>query len=192
VTGFWSETDGLIERVTLGRVGAAGGFIEPCGSVGRNGTCSQRRNIGKTRAQGVELDGEYRPQSRWRIDLAAVLLDAEVVENPAAPELVGNEIEQTPSERVTLGVSYADPRTISVALRGRMVGDRFAEVENENPLDAHTVVDLTLTRPLSDRIDIFGGAENLLDEEFATNFGSGIYRYGLRRTFQIGVRYRSF
>jgi len=190
LTGFWSETDGLIERLTLGRVGAAGGFLPPCGTIGPNGACQQRRNLGTTRARGVELGGGVRPHPRWRLDFAAAWLDAEVVAEPSSPGLVGNELEHTPREKATLGVTFDAPRGLVVGVRGRHLGARWAETENENRLDAHTVVDLTLTRRISPRLELFGGVENLLDESYRVDEGSRGFLYGPGRLAQAGFRYR--
>jgi outer membrane receptor protein involved in Fe transport len=189
-TAFWSEIEDLIERVTLGRVGPAGGIFEPCGSIGPNGSCTQRRNLGRTRSYGVEVDGEYRPHPHWRLTFGATLLDAQIRSNPALPELVGNDLEHTPAERAVLGIVYAPPERLSIALRVRHVGDRWTEAENENLLPAHTVVDLSLSRRLQRGFELFAGAENLLDEEFLVDFGSGIFRVGPGRILQLGLRYR--
>ncbi|MCM2269811.1 MAG: TonB-dependent receptor, partial [Thermoanaerobaculia bacterium] len=189
-TGFWSEIEDLIERVTLGRVGPAGGVFEPCGSVGPNGSCTQRRNLGRTRTYGVEFDGEYRPHPHWRLTFGATLLDTRIQSNPALPELVGNDLEHTPAERAVLGIVYAPPERVSIAVRVRHVGDRWTEAENENLLPAHTVVDLSLSRRLPRGFELFAGAENLLDEEYRVDFGSGIFRVGPDRILQLGLRYR--
>jgi outer membrane receptor protein involved in Fe transport len=190
-TAFWSETRDLIDRITLGRVGSSGGVVEPCGFVGPGGSCTQRQNIGKARARGVELDSELRPHPRWRIELGAALLETEILENVAVPALVGNELEHTPHDRVTLGITYSDPRQVVVALRARRVGERWAEPENEHRLRAHTLCDLTLSHAFSKRLEIFGGVENFLDTEYRVDFGSDGFAIGPPRIFQVGVRFRS-
>jgi outer membrane receptor protein involved in Fe transport len=188
-TGFWSETDDLIQRVTLGRVGADGGNVEPCGELGPRGACQQRQNLGTTRAYGVELGADFRPHPRWRLELGAALLDTEVTDNPADPDLVGREIELTPGERLTLGATYLATR-LTAALRLRRIGNRWAETENENHLPAQTLVDLTVSHRLSERFEIFAGAENLLDEEPRIDFSSGIFRVGSPRVLQLGLRFQ--
>jgi len=191
ITAFWSETDDLIQRITVGRVGPEGGVVEPCGAVGPRGACQQRQNLGTTHAYGTELDGQIRLHPRWRVDFAAAWLSTEITDNPAAPELVGNELEHTPGEKFTLGLVYDDARRLSAALRLRHLGERWTEAENENRLDASTLLDLTLAHRLSARLELFGGVENLLDETYRVDFGSEGFAFGPGRIVQAGIRYRA-
>ncbi|HEX9800204.1 MAG TPA: TonB-dependent receptor [Thermoanaerobaculia bacterium] len=192
LTLYASETEDLIERITIGRVGPGGGVVEPCGTVGPNGSCTQRRNLGETRARGVEIGVDYQPHPRWRFELAAAVGETEIVDNPADPDLVGNEPEHTPSRRATLGIDWRGTDGLTAGLRVRHVSARWAEAENENRLDDHTLVDLSLARALGARLELVAGVENLLDEEFDVDFSSSRgFLLGPGRIYQLGVRYRS-
>ncbi len=191
VTGFWSRIEDLIQRITLGRTGPDGGVIGPCGFVAPNGSCRQRQNIGGTQSAGVELEGELRPAPGWSIFLGATLLDAEITDFPANPELVGNMIEGTPDQRYSLGLHYSDPRGFHVMVRGRYVGTRFSDAENEEPLSDHVVVDLSASWHVTDRCELFAGIENALDETYSTGYQARGILIGAPRLINAGVRFRS-
>jgi outer membrane receptor protein involved in Fe transport len=106
--------------------------------------------------------------------------------------LVGNEPEHTPSRRATLGIDWRGTDGLTAGLRVRHVSARWAEAENENRLDDHTLVDLSLARALGARLELVAGVENLLDEEFDVDFSASRgFLLGPGRIYQLGVRYRS-
>ncbi|MDX1382579.1 MAG: TonB-dependent receptor [Thermoanaerobaculia bacterium] len=191
VTGFWAEVDDLIQRLVIDRTGDEPAIIEPCGLVGPSGQCRQLQNLGKVRSSGVEIDGDYRPNERWRFTAAAAFLDTEILSNPSDPDLVGNQIESTPDQSFSLTVQWSGPRQLQAMLRGRWVGDRFNDAENEEPLPSYAVADLSLSLPVGDRWVIFGGVENLLDEEYEIGFSSEGTEIGAPRLFHVGLRFRS-
>ncbi len=190
LTGFWSETRNLIQVITVDRAGPGGEVIEPCGEVPPGARCQQRQNLGRTRAYGAEISGDYRPLPSWGFAFATTLLRAVVAENPDEPELVGNRISSTPEARYLLSASYLDDRLIDVFLRYRYIGDKFDDVENEDYLPSYQVVDLSLSRGLGKHWSIYGGVENLFDEAFIVTYSttSGPI-LGPPRLFHVGFRY---
>jgi len=190
-TGFWNEIEDMIERVTAGRVGPEGGVIEPCGFFPSSGSCSQRRNLGKARTAGLEVDGGYQPANFWFLNLAATLMDTEILENPDDPELVGNRLERAAEEQVLLGVQYANPRLFQALLRTRYVSERFNDAENEEPLPAFLLVDLSIARQVTPKWEVFGGVENAFDEIYVTRYRSAGPEIAAPRLFHIGFRFTS-
>ena len=188
LTGFWGEVDDLIQRVELGRAGAEGGVVGVCGFLPPNGRCRQRRNLGQMRSYGVEIDGDYRPVRHWRLTFAGTIQDTEITSNPSEPDLVGNSIEDSPDEKYAVAIHYDHPRLLHAMLRGRHVGSRFDDTDNEEPLESYTVLDLSLSRALSSEWSVFAGIENVLDDQFGVNWRSGVIEIGLPRLVRVGVR----
>jgi outer membrane receptor protein involved in Fe transport len=191
LTGFWNEVQDLVQRITVGRSGSSAEVIEPCGLVPPRGSCVQRRNVGEIRSVGVEIDADWRPTDRWRLTLGAALIDAEVTDNPPAPELVGNQIERAADQQVTLSVDHHHPRFGSFLVRGRHVSERFDDAENERALPAHQLVDLAWSRPISPRFELFAGVENVFDRSVVVRIDSDGGSLGAPRLYHLGVRIRS-
>lgn len=192
LTGFWSETQDLIQILTLGQAGLDDEFIAPCGIIPPGARCQQRRNLGETRAYGAEINGEYRPFPSWQFTFETTLLQAEVTDNPDDPELVGNRVSSTPEQRYLLSASYYNSRLFDAFLRYRYVGDKFDDVENEDYMPSYQVVDFTLSRILKGNWSVFGGVENLFDESFIVTYSSSTGPLlGPPRLFHVGFRYSS-
>jgi outer membrane receptor protein involved in Fe transport len=145
----------------------------------------------KATIHGVELDAEFVPHPSLTLHVGATLLDAEVTDNPTDPLLGGNDLEYTPDERATLGVTWRAPHRLVAAARLRHVGTRWAEPENENLLDAHSLLDVNLSRRVGARVELFAGVENLLDEDYRIDFTSNIFRVGPPRVIHAGLRLRA-
>ena len=192
VTGFWSETQDLIQVITVGRAGPEGEVIVPCGEVPPGARCQQRQNLGKTSAFGAEISGEYRPLPKWQFLIGTTLLQADITENPNDPELVGNRITSTPDERYLFSASYINARLVDAFFRYRYVGDRFDDVENEDYMPSYQVVDLKFSKAFGKRWSIYGGVENLFDEVFIVTYSSTAGPIlGSPRMFNVGCRYSS-
>ena len=192
LTAFWSETEDLIQNLTVGRAGPEGGIVEPCGELNPDQQCRQRRNVGQTRAYGTEIDGAYRPTPNWQLTTGATFLSAEVTENPDDPELVGKRIRRTPEQRVMLGANYTRARLADFFLRYRYVGDKFDDADNEEYLPSYQVMDLTISRSFSGSWTVFGGVENILDEQYLVEVNNDIGEVlGAPRLFHVGFRFTS-
>lgn len=188
-TVFWNEIDDLVQRVTTGTAPSGGGEVFPCGFVGSGLRCSQRRNIGQARSTGIEVETTYQPTPAWRLFLSAILLDAEVTENPIDPELVGNRLSRAPEDQAALSVSYNNRRLFSALVRARYVGDAYDDVENEEYMPSYYLIDLSLGRGLGPRWELFAGVENLLDKTYIVSIASAGTLIGAPRLYHLGLRF---
>jgi outer membrane receptor protein involved in Fe transport len=148
---------------------------------------TQPANLGKTRTVGVEWITRWAPDPRWEVDAAYTWSDSEVVANRADPALVGNRVPTVPRDAAQLGVTYRDRRGVTVALRGRHLGRRFEDGANSLALDAHTVLDASVSWSINDRIALIARGENLSDEIYAAEARSP--RRGAPRQAFFGARF---
>jgi outer membrane receptor protein involved in Fe transport len=104
--------------------------------------------------------------------------------------VVGNRVEGAPENAASLRVSYARPRGLSASFRGRYVDEQFQDSTNTTRLPPHTVFDLYLSHPVGSRVEVYGTAENLFDEEYTADAFGGLNHRAAPRQVSGGVRVR--
>ena len=142
-------------------------------AAGANVT-QQRQNLGRTRVSGLQTDLEYRIGSFYRINGGYVYGRARVVQFAANPALVGKFLPQVPRHRGSVQLTYVNPRHFNVSVGLHGVGRQFDDDLNSRivpgrstpGLPGYAIVDVSASRAIGRRIDIFAGAQNLLDTQY--------------------------
>ncbi|WP_375429671.1 TonB-dependent receptor, partial [uncultured Sphingomonas sp.] len=170
-TYFHRDTENQIDFISCPRGATAG----PC--VGRpSGTYD---NIRLTRAEGVELGLTLRPVDRFTVIGQYSFIDA-------TNRLTELELARRPRQTVSVVADYSFPFGLQAGATVAHVGDSFDNASNMRRLDGYVLVDLRAALPMTERIELYGRVENLLDEEYET-----IFRYGTAgRAAYAGVRVR--
>lgn len=174
-TVFGRRTDNLIEFVSC----TALPYADPhC--VGRTGFYD---NVGKARAEGVELGGRW----AWRRLTASANYTWMEAKNatPGGTNL-GRYLPRRPRQVANASVSYLWPLGLTTGAAVRHAGNNFNNAANSQPLKAYTLVDLRASFPIGDRIELFGRVENLFEQTYQTTLGYGT----LGRGGYVGVRAR--
>lgn len=140
----------------------------------------RRENLERVTADGLEAELRFKPLPRWEIQTAWLYADSRV-------ERTGLRVPQVPLNQGSLGVAFNGP--VAVLLQGRWAGDQFEDDLNQFSLPAYTVIDLSLRRPIGDRLNLFLSVENLFDEKVVTG-RSPIETLGAPRLIQLGVTVR--
>ena len=188
LNAFHNRVENPIANVTLASI-ASGRFFQPCGFVPGGGSCRQRRNLDRTRIQGLEAELRQRLGDEWRLDVSYLYSNAEVESAADFPELEGKRLAQTPEQSASLGLEYSNPEVLQARLGLRFVGEQYEDDLNARPLSSFAVVDLSLSRSLSSRWQVFAGFENLLDEEVEVGIsGTGLVAVGAPRMVHVGAR----
>ena len=148
----------------------------------------QRRNLGASRSQGVEVDAELRAGIAT-LQLGWLRADATVRSFDADPSLEGNRLPQVPRSQGTVSVRLAGESGRTLALFGRWAGAQFDDDRNLYELGPMRQLDAFAALPLSGRFDVVAAGENLFN-----------YRYEIGRTplptiaspraVRLGVRLR--
>ncbi len=171
ITGFWVEVKDPVTNVT----------ITP--------TVRQRDNLGRVRSKGIELELEYRPNTRWKVSGSYMYDDARVVSAPNEPQTKGKRVPHAPKHHVVLQLAYTNPELISFSIQGRYVGNRFEDDVNTLDLDDFFVLDATASRELRGGVEVFLSMENLLDREYeVSRSGRNEVRNNTPFIVQTGIR----
>jgi len=180
VTGFVNEVKDLVANVTLPTL------LPDCPA---GTTCRQRQNLELARIQGLESELELRLGRDWRVIASYLFTDARVVDAPNQPQLEGKRLAQVPEHNVNLGVHYRNPALFNASVNVRYVGEQYEDDLNTLPLGSYFTVDLFASRRITKWLEVFAGAENLLDRTYTTGRTSeGVTSIGAPRSVRGGLR----
>lgn len=172
------------------------------GSLTLDGGRSTLANVGKARHRGIETALELDTcglidtvsGSNLKDDIGSIvlfgnvmLLDAEFTSGPSD----GKTPQYAPDYLVRAGVRYALGDRFELALGGTFVDDHFADDSNteERFIPGYVVWDLTAEfRVYRDTVSIFGGINNLFDEEYYARVRNDGIDPAAERNFYAGVK----
>jgi outer membrane receptor protein involved in Fe transport len=148
----------------------------------------QQMNLGTSRSQGLELITDTQVTRALSIGAAYTYADSVVTDDPD-PALVGKLIPEVVPHIGTVNIRYRALRGTTVDLRGRFLGRSYAEATNSVASPAHQVIDLYVSHPLREGLDVFAVLENAFDEDYFYAVSRTTLRNGQPRTFTAGVRW---
>ncbi len=160
LTAFRRDTEDLI------------GFVSCFGTT--TGICTGRPfgtydNIGRARAQGLELEGRVEPVEGLALGAAYTLLNAE----DRTPGSVnrGNDLPRRPKHALTATADWEAIDGLTLGTDLRVVSDSFDDAANLVPLDGYEVLTLRGEWDASEHVTLFGRVENIWDETYQTAAG---------------------
>ena len=172
-TAFLNNLDGAIANVTLSQTPAL--------------ITRQRQNSDTIRATGVEFELDTRLTDVLSFNGQVVLTSSHFRGSVATPALEGNDVPQVPVYQGGLGLTWADPRWLTVATQLRFSGDQFDDDLNTFVLKAYAVWDVTASRAITKGVNAFVAVENITDTEYDTG-RTPIRTVGWPRTVRVGAR----
>jgi vitamin B12 transporter len=165
----WSEIELIaFRRDTEGLIG----FVSCFGVT--TGICTDRPfgtydNIGRARAQGLEVAGNLHLASSLTVGLAYTLLDAE--DRTPGSATYGNDLARRPEHALTVTGDWRIRNAIRLGADLRVVSDSFDDAANLVPLDGYATLALRGEWDASDHVTLFGRVENVWDEDYQTAAG---------------------
>jgi vitamin B12 transporter len=139
-------------------------------------------NIGRTKAQGVEVEGHAQVTSALAVDGNYTWTDAR---NDATgdPDF-GDRLPRRPAHEANGEATYSWPVPLTTAVAVHYASSRFDDAANTTLLKGYWLWDLRADYALKPGLDLYGRIENLFDRHYET-----IYQYGqLGRAAYVGVR----
>ncbi len=188
VTGYDNRMKDAVSNVTIGA------------------NLQQRQNLGRTRVWGIQSDVEYRPGSFWKFSAGYLYNQAKVKEFDANPALVGNFLAQVPVHRGSAQATFSNPKYVSVSAAVQLLGRQFDDDLNVRAVPAaalaeagyatstipglpgYVVVDLMASRAIGNNLEVFFGAQNLLDQAYFVQTSPSTT--GTPRLIHGGIRLR--
>lgn len=177
VTSFWNRMKDPISNVTI--------------STTPTLITRQRQNLGRARIRGVDAECEYRFNPQWNLRAHYLFSEATIEAFPVDRILEGKFLQQVPRHRAVMGLDYLSPRILNLRIQGRFDGLRFDDDLNRFKLGSFFVADMTASRPLGERWELFLAIENLFDRQYAVQ-ATPVQAFGTPRIVTGGVRFHLF
>jgi vitamin B12 transporter len=157
--------------------------VNPLCTAGPSTRLGFYQNLTRTRAQGIEFAATAKLTQRLTLDANYTWTDA-VNQTPGAS--FDKRLARRPENTGEVWATYAWPSGLKTAVAARLVGAAFDTIANTFVLKSYTVIDLRVSYPVTDKVELYGRVENATDEiyETARNFGAP------RRGVFAGVRAR--
>lgn len=174
-TLFWTEVARPVSNVTLN--------VQPA-LITR-----QRRNLGRTRSRGLEMEADAQLSNTWSVSGGYMFVDAGVLEFPANPALAGKRLPQVARHQFTFQTRYMNPGLFTLAFQGRASGEQFDDDQNLFPLEPYLTLDAYLSRRINNQLEAFVAAENLFNDRYTVG-RTPIRTIGTPLLFRIGFRVR--
>lgn len=140
-------------------------------------------NTVRALSQGVELTADLRLSDA--LSLSANYTAMQAKNRSTGPDY-GNRLPRRANRMGTFEARYSWPSRLSTSVSVQGVGESFDDMANTIRLKAYSLVDIRASLPLSDRLEVYGRVENLLDRQYQTLAGYGMPGRGA----SIGVRSR--
>ena len=194
-----SPITGLLLDVSLFRIE----FEDKIEQIQVNVSDVLRVNSGDSRHQGLEFSAEYdffalgNSPSHLVGFINGSLLDAEITRS-VTPELVGNTPAFAPEYLFRAGLIY-DNGQLKTALTATLVDEQYWQDSNlprgtgdaqiDAKIPSYQVVDLSAEYRVNRSWTLFGGINNLLDEDYYSRVRSDGIEPAAEQTFYVGFRF---
>jgi vitamin B12 transporter len=139
-------------------------------------------NIGRTKAQGVELEGHAQITQSLAVDGNYTWTDARN-DTEGDPDF-GNRLARRPAQEANAEATYSWSVPLTTTVAVHHASSRFDDEANTVRLKGYWLCDLRADYALRPGLDLYGRIENLFDRHYET-----IYQFGqLGRAAYFGVR----
>jgi len=185
-TAFAARLDDAVANVTLAQ---GPGTFPLFGALAAGAVGQERLNLGRVDTRGLQLGVDWKLSDTLSLELSAIDEEATVGAASVAPGLVGKTLPEVPRTSASLGLAWRPTQRLQIEGRVRRTGSQFDDDQNLLPLAAATVADVSLRLRLTERAELFAGAQNLGSARVETAHSAlGVYNLAPPRTAGAGAR----
>lgn len=186
VTGFASI---LLDPVDAVTVATGPANVPGIGVIPAGGSGLERLNLDRVSVRGAQAYMEWKVSDSFRFRADYLFDDTDILSASVAPNLVGRQLVQVPKNSASLGASWSAPGAWVVTPRLRWIGMQFNDDQNQMPLKAAVVADVSVSRWLSAHVQFFLAVENIGDAQIQTGLSAtGVVSTGEPRMTFGGIR----
>ncbi len=142
-------------------------------------------NIGKARAEGVEVELGARPSDTLQVRAAYTYVESRNLTPGNANN--GKDLARRPRHALTVSGDWTSPLAgLTIGADLRMVGDSFENASNTRRLDGYPLTTVRASFPVTEQVELFGRVENVFDQSYQTVADYGTWG----RSAYVGLRAR--
>lgn len=130
----------------------------------------QTVNAKDAEAYGLEISADYRPIDSLTLRGSVGLLHTEFKTFSQMPAYEGNEFARSPGKMFSLGASWDATDKLNLGGQVRYIDGYYSNTANTPAyeVDGFTLVDVSASYRVNDRVEFYGYVNNLLDERAPT------------------------
>lgn len=138
-------------------------------------SCTRNINAASALARGVEAGVSWEIGGGFSSEWTYTYADSHYTANPVDPTAVGNRLEGVPMHNASASLTYDDTSRWQATAVLRYVSKSYGDAHPEDGLiqNAHFVLDVSGSYPLSRNIQAFVQAQNLFDTRYIASNGGG-------------------
>ena len=139
-------------------------------------------NVDRNEAEGAELQADWKATAALEFT-ANYTFDDDEDRSPGSPTR-GDQLARRPKTTANLSASYLWPVKLRTVVAVRYAGQSFDDDADTTLLKPYTLLDLRVSYPVRNNVELYARGENLTDKHYETT-----YQYGtLGRAGYAGVR----
>ncbi len=153
-------------------------------------TCTRNINAASAIARGIEAEANWEFGNGFSTNLAYTYADSRYTGDPVDPTAVGERLEGVPRHNVSGSLTYRAPSGWQATTVMRWVSTSYGDAHPDDnlKLDAHFVIDASASYPITDSLEVYTQAQNLLSRRYIASNGGGAPILGTPFEIMSGFR----
>lgn len=148
----------------------------------------QRRNVGSTTSRGFEFDLESSPARGLRVNASYLLVESEISDFPASPDLVGARLPQVAKHNFSAQAVYRYRTRWTLSSQLRAASAQFEDDRNTLRLRPFLTADARFSYQFPYFVEAFISVENLLNSRYDIGL-TPVRTVAAPRFFRVGLRF---
>jgi outer membrane receptor protein involved in Fe transport len=155
-------------------------------------TCTRNINSASAIARGFEAEVSWDIGAGFSTELTYTYADSHYTGNPIDPTAVGERLEGVPLHNAGASLTYSAPSGWQATTIFRYISKSYGDAHPEDGLiqQAHFVVDVSGSYPLTSAAQVYVQIQNLLNRHYIANNGGGPPILGTPFQVMSGLRAR--
>jgi outer membrane receptor protein involved in Fe transport len=154
--------------------------------------CTRNINAAAALARGFESEVTWQIGGGFSSEWTYTYTDSHYTSNPVDPTAEGQRLEGVPMHNASVGLTYDDPSSWQVTAVLRYMSKSYGDAHPEDGLiqNAHFVVDVSGSYPLTRYLQAYVAIQNLFDDRYIASNGGGAPILGTPFKVMSGLRVR--
>jgi catecholate siderophore receptor len=144
---------------------------------------------GKQMVEGLEIGVVGRLSDQWNVLAGYTWMNSEITAS-IYPELVGNEMANTPNNTVSIWTTWQFLPELQLGIGTQYVDERYSASNNLRRAPSYQLYNAMASWQFSQAMGLRLNASNLGDEDYAGSIGGGHYIPGEGRSFLLSLDYQ--